>query len=87
MLRMRQMEHWEAGFTRAELDEAQERYRIRFPQDLIDLFLDRRPVRGYNWHIEDRSIRDMLEWPLNMLLSGVGRGFWWPDWGASVNYR
>lgn len=72
---------WASGFTMSELERAQERYCLNFPRDLIDLFLDRRPARGYDWDIEDRRIRDMLEWPIRMLLVDVEHGFWWPDWG------
>ena len=75
------MENWTSGYTNAELDHAQERYGLRFPPDLIDLFLDRRPVKGYNWHTEDHQIREMLRWPFDLLIFDVEQGFWWPDWG------
>lgn len=75
------MHSWSPGYTQAELDEAQERYALRFPPDLIELFLDRQPTHGYNWRIEDSRIRQILNWPLMRLLSGVGNGFWWPSWG------
>ena len=81
MVQARDMERWEAGFTQAEVDDAQERYGLRFPPDLIALFLERRPTHGYSWNIEDPSIREMLAWPLNCLLFDVENGFWWPDWG------
>ena len=75
------MNRWLAGYTKAELDRAQERYCIRFPPDLVDLFLDRRPDSGYPWEVEDNRIREMLNWPFRMLSSDVERGYWWPDWG------
>jgi hypothetical protein len=37
-------ELWTDGYTLDELYAAQERYRLRFPPDLIELLLDRRPV-------------------------------------------
>lgn len=75
------MEHWLPGYTRAQLDEAQERYGLRFPPDLIDLFLERRPAEGYDWTTENPRIREMLEWPFDLLLADIEQGFWWPDWG------
>ena len=75
------MDDWTTGYTRAELDDAQFRYNLRFPPDLIALFLDRQPARGYNWAIEDHRIREMLSYPLEMLGFDVEHGFWWRDWG------
>ena len=75
------MSRWLAGYTKAELDGAQERYCVRFPPDLVDLFLDRRPDIGYAWEVEDNRIREMLDWPFNMLSFDVERGYWWPEWG------
>lgn len=77
----RPMDRWASGYTQSQLDEAQERYELRFPPDLIDLFLERRPVEGYAWHTEDPRIREMLVWPYDLLLFDVEQGFWWPDWG------
>lgn len=76
------MDNWSPGYTQRELDEAQDRYALRFPPDLIALFLERRPALGYHWTTEDNRIRQMLRWPLETLLTGVEAGFWWPDWGA-----
>ena len=75
------MENWTAGYTQSELDIAQERYGLRFPPDLIDLFLDRHPINGYNWKGEDHRIREMLAWPMDMLTFDVEHGSWWRDWG------
>ena len=75
------MKHWASGYNKAELDAAQDRYQIRFPTDLVDLFLERRPARGYAWDIESDRIRSMLRWSLEMLLLDVENGVWWPDWG------
>ena len=75
------MDHWATGYTQTELDGAQERYQLRFPQDLIELFLERRPARGFAWETEDDRVRQMLRWPLRALLFDVEHGFWWPDFG------
>jgi len=75
------MQRWTKGYTQSELDRAQERYGLRFPPDLIALYLDRRPVDGYAWDREDRHIREMLDWPFMILLAEIEEGAWWPDWG------
>jgi hypothetical protein len=75
------MGDWLPGYTKLQLDQAQERYDLRFPPDLIDAFSERRPADGYAWHTEDPRIREMLEWPYELLLFDVNQGFWWPDWG------
>lgn len=75
------MEKWAAGYSQSQLNEAQERYAIRFPPDLIELFLEKRPVDGYSWEIEDERIRKMLAWPLDMLLAEIDNGYWWKKWG------
>ncbi len=41
---------WADGcYTQTQLDAAQETFGLTFPPDLIDLFLDRRPVQGWEW--------------------------------------
>lgn len=73
---------WTQGYTRDELDAAQERYGLRFPPDLVDLLLDRRPVRGWDWRRDDADIRRMLDHPLDGLLFDVEHNdLWWPEWG------
>jgi len=81
------MENWQAGYTQSQLDDAQERYDICFPQDLIALFLEMSPVDGYRWETEDKRIRKMLAWPLDMLLTEVENGSWWPGWGDRPQER
>lgn len=75
------MHSWSPGYTRTELDDAQARYGLRFPPDLIALLLERQPTLGYNWRGESSDVRRMLAWPLEMLMHGVEDGFWWPEWG------
>lgn len=73
---------WLPGYSHAELAEAQGRYGLRFPPELIELLLERRPARGYDWSGDEEPIRRMLAYPLEMLLFDVENGFWWPDWDA-----
>jgi len=75
------MHSWSPGYTQAELDAAQERYCVRFPPDLVALFLERQPTLGYDWRVEDDRIRQMLAWPFEMLMFDVEHGSWWLDWG------
>ena len=75
------MDRWLSGYTQSQLDEAQERYDLRFPPDLIDLYLEKRPAEGYAWDTENARIREMLRWPYDLLLFDVEHGFWWPNWG------
>lgn len=76
-------EWWAGGYTDAELDDAQAKYDLRFPPDLLALFRDRRPREGYDWRTDDQQIRDMLAWPLEGLLFDVeNAALWWPEWGS-----
>jgi hypothetical protein len=72
--------HWQAGFTRAQLEAAEARYGFRFPPDLAELLRDRSPVKGYDWARDDPRIAEMLAWPLETLLRSIVHG-WWPGWG------
>lgn len=75
------MTEWTKGYTATELDEAQRRYAIRFPPDLVELLREKRPIRGYDWTGDDPRIQQKLDWPLNMLLNEVDCDNWWTDWG------
>ncbi len=73
---------WAEGYKQSELDLAQERFGLTFPPDLIALFLERRPVRGWDWRSDGGKIGEMLEWPLQGLLFDVEHNdLWWPEWG------
>ena len=73
---------WAEGYTRDELDLAQETFGLTFPPDLIDLFLERRPTQGWDWRSDGKKIRGMLAWPLDSLLFDVeNNDLWWPQWG------
>lgn len=75
-------ELWTRGYTRSELEAAQERYWLRFPPDLFDLLLDRRPIEGWDWVKDDAGIRRALAHPLAGLLFDVEHEvLWWPEWG------
>ena len=75
------MSKWAPGYTLTELQSAQERFRVTFPPDLLDLLLERRPINGYDWAGNDDRINKMLVWPLEMLLADVDNGSWWTEWG------
>lgn len=73
---------WTDGYSQGELDDAQARYGLTFPPDLLALLLERRPIQGYDWRSDDEQIRAMLKWPLEGLLFDVDNNdLWWPEWG------
>jgi hypothetical protein len=73
---------WAEGYTQSELDEAQDKFGLVFPPDLVSLLRDRRPVLAYDWRSDDKEIREMLAWPLEGLLFDVENNtLWWPEWG------
>ena len=73
---------WAEGYTQEELDDAQEKYGLTFPLDLIALFLERRPVLGWDWRSDELEIREMLQRPCDGLIFDVEHaGLWWPEWG------
>ena len=65
---------WTKGYTQAELDNAQEKFGLVFPPDLIALLRDRRPLEGHAW-TDAVAMRQALEWPIESLLTSIGRGF------------
>ena len=73
---------WDRGYSRAELDAAQEAFSLRFPPDLIELLLEARLPDSLDWIKDEVAIRGMLAWPLDGLLFDVENGgLWWPEWG------
>ena len=72
---------WAAGYTAAELDDAQARFALRFPPDLVALLRDRRPAEGHDWTGPEEPIRRRLSWPLEGLLFDVENGVWHRQWG------
>lgn len=75
------MKHWTTGYTAAQLDDAQAKYGVRFPPDLIDLYRQCRPIRGYHWARDEEEIWDRLKWPLESILFDVRHDVWWDHWG------
>ncbi|GLH80172.1 hypothetical protein SSBR45G_50810 [Bradyrhizobium sp. SSBR45G] len=71
---------WTRGYTQTELDDAQSRFGLRFPPDLVALLRDRRPVAGHDWN-DSSAIRRMLDWPLEGLFDVEHNALWWPEWG------
>lgn len=73
---------WTKGYSQQELDDAQARFGLKFPPDLIALYRDRRPLDGYDWTRDDQAIREMLAWPFEGLWFDVEHAnLWWPEWG------
>jgi hypothetical protein len=72
---------WTKGYTQSELDRAQRRFGLVFPPDLVALLRRKRPVDGHDW-MDDRAIRQALDWPFEGLRKSVEQGqLWWPEWG------
>jgi hypothetical protein len=72
---------WAKGYTTTELDDAQEKFGLVFPPDLVALLRDRRPLDGHVW-TDEVAIRRMLDWPFEGLLFDVEHNhLWWPEWG------
>jgi hypothetical protein len=64
-----------------ELDDAQQKFGLVFPPDLVALLRDRRPVEGHDW-TDEVAIRRILAWPFEGLLFDVENShLWWPEWG------
>jgi len=74
------------GYRQSELDEIQRRWALRFPPDLIEQLLRRRPLvaGGFDWlETSDTEIESMLRWPMEGFAFDVlENGLWWPEWGA-----
>jgi len=76
------------GYTAAKLDEAQERFGIRFPPDLYELLRERRISGDHDWAGPVEPIKQALQWPLEGMLFDVEEaGLWWPEWGERPNKR
>ena len=74
-------DHWTKGYSQTELDDAQAKFDLAFPPDLLTLLLTKRPVGGHDWRNE-AAIRKMLAWPLETLLFDVEHNqLWWSEWG------
>lgn len=73
------------GYTQAELEDVQDRWKLRFPPDLLELMRKRRPLmpRGFDWlKTPSAEIQRILEWPFEGLWFDVQENeLWWPEWG------
>jgi hypothetical protein len=70
------------GYTMREIEDAQDRFALCFPPDLIELYLTRRPAKGYDWRKDFDEIERMLRWPLEGLLFDVEHNdLWLAVWG------
>lgn len=72
---------WCPGYTRSELESVQARFNLTFPPDLAELYLTKRPEKGYDWLRDEEAIRNRLKWPLEGILFDVQQGIWWDHWG------
>lgn len=73
---------WGPPYTQAELEDAQARFGLVFPPDLVAMLREHRLAQGYDWTRDDDRIRDMLRWPLEGILFDVENDeLWWPEWG------
>lgn len=77
------MQHWKAGYTPSQLDDIQAKFGLRFPPDLIDLYLDRRPSAkdACDWLGNEEIVQARLQWPLESILFDVRHNIWWDHWG------
>src|SRR5690606_18105628 len=73
---------WTTGYTSGELEGAQEKYDLLFPPDLIEVLLEKRPAKSFDWRTDDDYIRSRLAWPLEGILFDIENNeFWLADWG------
>lgn len=72
------------GYSKDELDDAQSRWGLRFPADLVELLRGRRKVdpESFDWIASDPAIiRNRIDWPFEGFWFDVQNGLWWPEWG------
>ena len=76
------------GLTDVQMRRVQERYDLRFPPDLVELFSELVPLgpRFYDWADETPEnvahIRGMIGWPVEGVLFDVeNNAVWLPEWG------
>jgi hypothetical protein len=74
-----------AGYQQSELDEIQRRWELRFPPDLVELMLRRRPLvpGGFDWLVATPTeIANKLEWPMEGFVFDIlENDLWWSEWG------
>ncbi|MEO1241055.1 MAG: SMI1/KNR4 family protein [Pseudomonadota bacterium] len=83
----RRLLQWTVGYTKTELERAQEKWQIQFPPDLLELLLERKPVFEEAGLIDwmktpADEIEKRLRWPFEGLWFDVeNAGLWLPAWG------
>ena len=75
-----------SGYSDRELDDIRQRWKIRFPPDLMDIYRKRRsvlPKDDFDWIRTPRhQIQSMMDWPLEGMLFDVENNvFWLKEWG------
>jgi hypothetical protein len=74
-----------SGYGQQELDDIQQRWKVRFPADLIDIYRKRRSVidNGFDWvKTPGAEIQRMMDAPLEGILFDVRENaFWLSEWG------
>jgi hypothetical protein len=76
-----------SGYTQTELDDAQEKWNLRFPPDLVAILLERRRVvetefeKSFWIDQPDDVVREILGWPFESFWFDIENGSWWPEWG------
>jgi hypothetical protein len=75
------------GYSEPELDDAQAKWGLRFPPDLIERLRECRPLIDdrdcFDWVTADpEHIRERLAWPFESYWRSIEiNDFWWPEWG------
>ena len=78
---------WGPGYTQDQLDDAQAKWDLKFPPDLVSLYLEHRPnlpePGTIDWvTTDDKFIRERLDWPLEGIWFDVqNNAIWWAEWG------
>lgn len=79
------MAEFVSGYTDREFDDIRQRWKVRFPPDLMDIYRKRRSVieGGFDWIRTPRDeIQAMFDWPLEGMLFDVENNvFWLNAWG------
>ena len=74
------------AYSKSELDDIQERWQLRFPPDLIELWQRHRCLAGprsFDWLLDSpATIKSLLDWPFEGFWFDVENNrVWWPEWG------
>ena len=81
------------GYSNAELEAAEKKWRFVFPPDYKRFLLKYRPEGDQivDWvRSKDEEIQERLDWPLSSILFDIKNGFWiktWPKKPESIAQR